>query len=197
MRNASQSDCIRPSCESLTSLTGRLERLARRKRSLNRSDDPFQSVDSPLAREMSNVAGELSSREKGGSLLQLIEILIPLFCVLIVAFVVVRRAKTRKRTLPPTYQAFRRIPTIDNSLPPGLRPIARQPQAKEKCSVCGRQMVMAHGLIMKTSEFSNNTLGCFQCRQCGRITCYDCSDNRVPCKCGAQEWSERLYLANQ
>jgi len=63
----------------------------------------------------------------------------------------------------------------------------------DRCSVCGRPMTLVKGM-MRTSDFMTRTQGCYQCRACGRLTCYDCSDNREPCKCGAHQWSERTYL---
>jgi len=64
----------------------------------------------------------------------------------------------------------------------------------DRCSKCGRSMkLLQSGTMMSTSTFAATTQGCFQCRKCGRLTCFDCSDNRVPCVCGAHSWVERTY----
>jgi hypothetical protein len=43
----------------------------------------------------------------------------------------------------------------------------------------------------------NPTQSCFQCGQCGRLTCWTHSDNRKPCECGAKNWVERMYLQKE
>ena len=63
----------------------------------------------------------------------------------------------------------------------------------DRCGTCGKPMTLVKGM-MRTSDFMTRTQGCYQCRACGRLTCYDCSDNRKPCECGAQQWSERTYI---
>jgi hypothetical protein len=63
----------------------------------------------------------------------------------------------------------------------------------DRCARCGRPMTLVQG-IMRTSDFMTRTQGCYQCRACGRLTCYDCSDSREPCDCGARQWSERTYV---
>ncbi len=63
----------------------------------------------------------------------------------------------------------------------------------DSCSQCGRPMTLVKG-TMRTSDFMTHTEGCYQCRACGRLTCYGCSDSREPCRCGAQQWSERTCL---
>lgn len=41
------------------------------------------------------------------------------------------------------------------------------------------------------------TQGCFQCHNCGRLLCYEHSDDRITCDCGARNWEERKYLQQQ
>jgi hypothetical protein len=63
----------------------------------------------------------------------------------------------------------------------------------DRCARCGRAMKLVQGM-MSTPDFITRTQGCYQCRACGRLTCYDCSDSRMPCECGARQWSERTCL---
>ncbi len=63
----------------------------------------------------------------------------------------------------------------------------------DRCGRCGRPMTLVKGM-MRTSDFMTRTQGCYQCRACGSLTCYDCSDRREPCERGAQQWSERTYI---
>lgn len=65
---------------------------------------------------------------------------------------------------------------------------------EDHCARCGRAMTLVQGMMMRTSDYLTRTQGCYQCRACGRLNCYDCSDSRMPCECGAQQWSERTYL---
>jgi hypothetical protein len=62
-----------------------------------------------------------------------------------------------------------------------------------KCSRCHTPMTLVEG-FMRTPDFITRTQGCYQCRACGRLTCYNCSDNREPCECGANQWFERAYF---
>jgi hypothetical protein len=41
------------------------------------------------------------------------------------------------------------------------------------------------------------TQDCFQCGNCGRLTCWTHSDNRKPCECGATQWIGRMYLQKE
>lgn len=61
-----------------------------------------------------------------------------------------------------------------------------------KCYKCEKDKVVVKGFIRDTDILSNDQYG-FKCRVCGRITCFDCSDNRIPCKCGAKEWIEIIF----
>jgi tetratricopeptide (TPR) repeat protein len=61
-----------------------------------------------------------------------------------------------------------------------------------KCYQCEKQMVVIKGFFRSEDILTNNQYG-FKCRKCGRITCYDCSDNRIPCKCSAKEWMEIMF----
>lgn len=65
----------------------------------------------------------------------------------------------------------------------------------DRCGTCGRKMKMLSGLFMRTADLKTaRTRGCYQCRACGRLTCYDCSDSRRACACGVQQWAERTYI---
>lgn len=61
------------------------------------------------------------------------------------------------------------------------------------CYKCGLPMTLISGKIVRTADLSRMN-GCFQCQACGRLTCYDCSDNRIPCVCGAMAWVEKSYV---
>lgn len=58
-----------------------------------------------------------------------------------------------------------------------------------QCSTCGTPMKLLTGAIIYNREV--RTQGCFQCKSCARLTCYECSDNRLPCECGQKQWVER------
>jgi len=60
------------------------------------------------------------------------------------------------------------------------------------CARCGRLMTLTKG-SMKRSDFVTRTQGCYQCRGCGRLTCYDRSNDRKPCVSGVKEWTPRFY----
>jgi tetratricopeptide (TPR) repeat protein len=60
------------------------------------------------------------------------------------------------------------------------------------CCKCEIPKVVVKGFIRSEYILSQNQYG-FKCRKCGRITCYDCSDNRIPCKCDAKEWMEIMF----
>lgn len=64
----------------------------------------------------------------------------------------------------------------------------------KKCSRCGRPMELVEFGRTYYKNQLMNTQGCFECRACGRLTCFDCSDNRYPCECGAKQWIERSYF---
>jgi tetratricopeptide (TPR) repeat protein len=61
------------------------------------------------------------------------------------------------------------------------------------CSKCGRSMSITTGMMVPR-DLAAQFQGCFQCGNCGRYTCYDCSDSREPCECGAKHWIEKSYL---
>lgn len=61
-----------------------------------------------------------------------------------------------------------------------------------RCSKCGTPMRVITGNVIYRKD--GRTQGCFQCRACERFTCYDCSDNRVPCECRQKQWVERSYF---
>jgi len=64
---------------------------------------------------------------------------------------------------------------------------------REKCKSCGKIMIMLSGKIM-TQETMIKALGSFRCLSCRRLTCWECSDNRKSCQCGAKNWREELYF---
>lgn len=72
--------------------------------------------------------------------------------------------------------------------------LGRKRDTTNPCGVCRRPMMLTNGMIMRTTDLRTHTQGCYQCRACGRLTCYDCSDSRKPCVCKAHQWSERTYL---
>jgi hypothetical protein len=63
----------------------------------------------------------------------------------------------------------------------------------DSCAACGRSMMLVTGVI-KREAYLTKTRGCYQCRACARLTCYDCSDSREPCQCGEKQWFERAYF---
>jgi hypothetical protein len=65
------------------------------------------------------------------------------------------------------------------------------------CYKCRIPMTMATGMLMKTTDYLTSTKGCFQCNACGRLTCFDCCDNRIPCECGAKTWIEKTYIIHR
>lgn len=74
-----------------------------------------------------------------------------------------------------------------------LQPSLTTPDAY--CSGCGIPMYLLAGKMVQR-EILMESKGCFQCGNCGRYTCYDCSDNREPCECGAKYWIEKGYLTH-
>jgi hypothetical protein len=60
-----------------------------------------------------------------------------------------------------------------------------------RCSKCGTTIHIQSGLINLNS--TENIQGCFQCKSCGRYTCFDCSDASQNCKCGSNMWIEKMY----
>lgn len=65
------------------------------------------------------------------------------------------------------------------------------------CARCGTQMTIVSGTSMNREFFVKVAQGCFQCKACGRYTCYDCSDNREPCQCGQKQWMESTYIPSR
>ena len=63
------------------------------------------------------------------------------------------------------------------------------------CARCGMPMYIITGKMLRTEDFKKSQ-GCFQCGNCGRYTCYDCSDSREPCDCGKKNWIEKSYLTD-
>ena len=68
-----------------------------------------------------------------------------------------------------------------------------------KCSQCNTHMtiflgVNHKGIFPRQILVHNSHQGCFQCIACGRYYCWDCSNSRKPCSCGAMQWQERQYF---
>ncbi|MCF7859123.1 MAG: hypothetical protein K9N07_07355 [Candidatus Cloacimonetes bacterium] len=66
---------------------------------------------------------------------------------------------------------------------------------KTHCFICNSSMTILNGIININQQ--NNIQGCFQCENCGRFTCYECSDVTQKCKCGATDWVEKIYLLQE
>lgn len=62
-----------------------------------------------------------------------------------------------------------------------------------RCAECGTKMTIISNAFARR-EVMARSQGCFQCAACGKYTCYGCSDNREPCRCGAQQWQQRTYV---
>ena len=62
-----------------------------------------------------------------------------------------------------------------------------------RCSGCGTRMLIISNAAVRR-EVNMRSQGCFRCAACGRYTCYECSDNREACTCGAQRWEQRTYV---
>jgi len=68
------------------------------------------------------------------------------------------------------------------------------------CSQCKASMTVFLG-VNRQGSFPRDVFtheshqGCFLCAACGRYYCWDCSDSRKPCTCGATSWRERQYFA--
>jgi len=60
-----------------------------------------------------------------------------------------------------------------------------------KCSKCGKTMILAEGTI--PWNVADRLQGGYQCRECGRLTCYEDSDGSEPCVCGAHRWKNIMY----
>lgn len=70
---------------------------------------------------------------------------------------------------------------------------------KVKCCQCKTPMTIFLGVnhkgVFPRQVFVHNShKGCFQCIDCGRYYCWDCSDSRKPCSCGSMQWQERQYF---
>lgn len=74
------------------------------------------------------------------------------------------------------------------------------------CYVCAeeghtREMrLIAFGTMINLREWDkpwSPTQGCFQCAECGRLTCYTHSEMSRICACGACSWTEKQYLQQE
>ena len=70
-------------------------------------------------------------------------------------------------------------------------------QTSDSCSRCGKflgKVVPFTGIVRTRNIPTSNDNWCYQCGVCGRITCYDCSDNTQKCECGHNKWIESIVL---
>ena len=63
---------------------------------------------------------------------------------------------------------------------------------RERCAICNKPMEVIRGASVGRLPF-DHLKGGFECEVCGAVSCHDCSDLNVPCKCGANAWMEREY----
>ena len=73
-----------------------------------------------------------------------------------------------------------------------------------KCAVCGKPMTILIGMgapglfqMETTYKWMKDGVmhGCFQCSECERYYCWNCSDADKPCRCGKSDaWKEHQYL---
>jgi hypothetical protein len=63
------------------------------------------------------------------------------------------------------------------------------------CMRCGRPIkVIGQGYDFPLLMLQSGERRGFQCIICGRITCFECSDNRYRCPCGGNSWFARVYM---
>ena len=68
-------------------------------------------------------------------------------------------------------------------------------QRNTRCAICGKYMTIISNALVH-SVIAMQSQGCFQCKACGRFTCFNCSDNREPCKCGKNNWMPKIYISH-
>ena len=75
-----------------------------------------------------------------------------------------------------------------------------------RCYVCAeeghtREMrIIEPGMMIDTGGWDkpwSPTQGCFQCTECGRLTCYTHSESSRLCACAATSWAEKSYLQKE
>lgn len=71
--------------------------------------------------------------------------------------------------------------------------VQRADPSHVKCSTCNQAMTLLLNSFV-SREVMAQSQGCFQCGACGVYTCYDCSDNRTPCRCGEKKWRQASYV---
>lgn len=64
------------------------------------------------------------------------------------------------------------------------------------CSQCGCPMLIISNATVRRETFEKSK-GCYRCASCGRYTCYEHSDNRLPCRCGAKQWRQLTYVSGR
>ena len=62
-----------------------------------------------------------------------------------------------------------------------------------RCSGCRKKMLIISNMILSRETMMSSQAG-FRCAACGLCTCYECSDNRKPCKKGHQQWKQLTYV---
>ena len=91
------------------------------------------------------------------------------------------------------------IAAIEMSILKGVATMAYQqdkPGSMEWCACarCGRPIkVIGQGCSYLQLTNQSSARRGFQCIVCGRLTCFECSDNRYRCPCGGNSWFARVY----
>lgn len=73
------------------------------------------------------------------------------------------------------------------------------------CYLCAkeghfREMILVNNVMVNMKNWDkpwNPTQSCYQCANCGRLTCYTHCDDREPCECGAKNWQLKMYLQKE
>lgn len=74
------------------------------------------------------------------------------------------------------------------------------------CYICEkeghfRELELIDGRVMLSMRNWNKpwnpTQSCYQCRDCGRLTCYTHCDDRKECECGVKNWATRSYVQKE
>jgi len=66
----------------------------------------------------------------------------------------------------------------------------------ERCLLCGAKMEIVHMVTFGPDampQVIDAFESAFQCGGCQRYTCLECSDRTRRCRCGSDDWRERLY----
>lgn len=71
--------------------------------------------------------------------------------------------------------------------------LLKQEIIQSECMVCKQPMTIVRAVAFDLEQLAK-LQGCFECKNCGRHTCYDCSDRDMQCKCGATHWEQSSYV---